>query len=109
MTIEREQDIKFTEGLFRETVRLPLGPERESPEMKRDREMEKEEGEVFTLNDWDGPGKRRKRGRQRCYKRRDKWRTIDVSYDVGENPMRGWREGLRPDTKLTSLKKKSSV
>lgn len=43
-------------------------------------------------------GESRKRGRQRCYKRRDKWKTIDVSYDVGENPL-GGREGLRLDTK----------
>lgn len=30
--------------------------------MKRDREMEKEEGEVFTLNDWDGPGREKEKG-----------------------------------------------
>lgn len=27
--------------------------------------------------------------RQRCYGRRDKWKTIEVSYDVGENHMGG--------------------
>lgn len=47
--------------------------------MKRDRGMEREEGrEAFTLNDWDRPG-REQGGRQRCYRRRDKWKTIDVS------------------------------
>lgn len=34
------------------------------------------------------------RGRQRCYRRRDKWKMIDV----GENHMGGDREGLRLDT-----------
>lgn len=48
--------------------------------MKRDSEMEKGEGEAFTLNDWERPGrKREERGRQRCYGRGDKWKTIDVS------------------------------
>lgn len=52
----------------------------------------KEEGEAFTLNDWDRA--HGERGRQRCYGRRDKWKTIDVSWMVWEKTARG-REGLR--------------
>lgn len=37
-----------------ETFRLPSGPGK-TLEMKRDREIERKEGEVFTLNDQDRP------------------------------------------------------
>lgn len=89
--------MQLAKGQIRETVRLPSGLER-ALEMRRDREMEREGGgEVFTLNDWDRPGiELGERARQRCYGRRDKWKTIDVSYDVGENHMGGG--GLRLDT-----------
>lgn len=37
------------------------------------------EGEDFTLNDWDRPEREGERARQRCYRRKDKWRARDVS------------------------------
>lgn len=56
---------------------------------------EKGRGEVFTLNEWDRPGRERGKGADRdVMGRGDKWKTIDVSYDVGDAHMGGEREGL---------------
>lgn len=48
--------------------------------MKRDRETVGEGGWArVPLNDWDRPGRAQREGRERCYGRKDKWKTIDVS------------------------------
>lgn len=40
---------------------------------------------AVTLNDWDRPARVcGERGKQRCYRRRDKWKTIDVSWMMWE-------------------------
>lgn len=88
VTTERGQDIKFTTGPIRETARLPSGPGR-ALEMRRDREMEDEEGGGFYTK-WVGQSRESagERGRQRCYRRRDKWKTIDVSSMMWEKSTR---------------------
>lgn len=62
VTIERGQDIKFTKGQFRETVRLPSGPEREPSKPREIEKWRERRGEVFTLNDWDRPGREQEKG-----------------------------------------------
>lgn len=49
-----------------------------------------------------------KTARQRCYGRRDKWKTIEVSYDVGEkshgrSKSEGGSEGGRESVRGLSL------
>lgn len=46
----------------------------------------------------------RRRGRQRCYMRKDKWKMIDGSWRMWEKITR--EESLRLDTEQTSHKKR---
>lgn len=59
-------------------------------------------GEDFTLNDWDRAERGGERARQRCYRRKDKWRTIDASERMGERTTTR-REGERERRDRTDM------
>lgn len=57
------------------------------------------EGEELPLNEWDRPERAGERARQRCYRRKDKWRTIDVNSRMWERAT--GKEGGSGDTEQT--------
>lgn len=90
MATERGQDIKFVKGQIRKTARLPSGPGR-ALEMKGDREMGREEGGAFTLNDRDIAGREPGGNGQTETLQEERQMENDELDDVGENHKGGGR------------------